>query len=283
MSSNQGYSSVVETAREYYNSDDADNFYYHVWGGEDIHVGLYQSDTQPIRDASRLTVERMAEKLPNLGKDHKVLDVGGGYGGSMRYLAKKFGCQTVVLNISEVENERDRQMNKEQGLDQLVSVDDGDFENLPYEDESFDFVWSQDAILHSGNRERVLQEVARVLKPGGLFVMTDPMQDDHAPTDQLQPIYDRIHLESLGSPGFYQQAAEKNGLEFVEFEDHSHQLPRHYSRVRAELEKNEDELKSKNIVSDEYIQRMKKGLTHWVEGGNAGHLRWGIFTMKKPA
>ena len=283
MSNNQGYSSVVETAREYYNSDDADNFYYHVWGGEDIHVGLYQSDDQPIRDASRLTVERMADKLPNLGKDHKVLDVGGGYGGSMRYLAKNHGCQTVVLNISEVENERDRQMNKEQGLDQLVTVDDGDFENLPYDVGTYDFVWSQDAILHSGNRERVLQEVARVLKPGGLFVMTDPMQDDNAPTDQLQPIYDRIHLESLGSPGFYKQAAEKNGLEFVEFEDHSHQLPRHYSRVRAELEKNEDELKSKNIVSDEYIQRMKKGLTHWIEGGIAGHLRWGIFSMRKPA
>ena len=283
MANNQGYSNVVETAREYYNSDDADNFYYHVWGGEDIHVGLYQSDTQPIRDASRLTVERMAKKLPGLGKDHKVLDVGGGYGGSMRYLAKNHGCHTVVLNISEVENERDREMNKEQGLDHLVTVDDGDFENLPYEDQNFDFVWSQDAILHSGNRERVLHEVARVLKPGGLFVMTDPMQDDNAPTDQLQPIYDRIHLESLGSPGFYQKAAEKNGLVFVEFEDHSHQLPRHYSRVRAELEKNEDELKSKTIVSDPYIQRMKKGLTHWIEGGNAGNLRWGIFTMRKPA
>ena len=34
------YSSVVKTAQEYYDSDDADNFYYHVWGGEDIHVGL---------------------------------------------------------------------------------------------------------------------------------------------------------------------------------------------------------------------------------------------------
>ena len=283
MSNNQAYSTTVETAREYYNSEDADNFYFHVWGGEDIHVGLYQSDDQPIRDASRLTVERMADKLAGLSRDHKVLDVGGGYGGSMRYLSQKFGCRTTVLNLSEVENERDRQMNKEQGLDPLVSVDDGDFENLPYDDASFDFVWSQDAILHSGNRERVLQEVARVLKPGGLFVMTDPMQDDHAPTDQLQPIYDRIHLESLGSPGFYEKAGKKAGLEFVEFEDHSHQLTNHYSRVRAELEKNEDDLKAQGIVSDDYIQRMKKGLGHWIEGGKAGHLRWGIFTMKKPA
>jgi sarcosine/dimethylglycine N-methyltransferase len=46
MSAN--YSDTVATAREYYNSDDADNFYYTIWGGEDIHVGLYQSDDHPI-------------------------------------------------------------------------------------------------------------------------------------------------------------------------------------------------------------------------------------------
>jgi sarcosine/dimethylglycine N-methyltransferase len=34
------HSEVVRTAREYYNSDDADAFYHNVWGGEDIHIGL---------------------------------------------------------------------------------------------------------------------------------------------------------------------------------------------------------------------------------------------------
>src|SRR5690606_36140771 len=40
------YSEVVQTARDYYNSDDADNFYFHVWGGEDIHIGLYESENE---------------------------------------------------------------------------------------------------------------------------------------------------------------------------------------------------------------------------------------------
>ena len=42
---------VVDTTRDYYDSPDADNFYFHVWGGEDIHVGIYLSDGAPIRDA----------------------------------------------------------------------------------------------------------------------------------------------------------------------------------------------------------------------------------------
>jgi sarcosine/dimethylglycine N-methyltransferase len=50
------YSTAVKTAQEYYNSDDADNFYFHVWGGEDIHVGIYQSPEEDIATASERTV-----------------------------------------------------------------------------------------------------------------------------------------------------------------------------------------------------------------------------------
>ena len=35
------YSTTVDTARDYYNSSDADRFYATIWGGEDIHIGLY--------------------------------------------------------------------------------------------------------------------------------------------------------------------------------------------------------------------------------------------------
>lgn len=275
------YDSAVETAREYYNSEDADNFYFHVWGGEDIHIGLYQSDIEPIADASVRTCAHMSSKLKNIDKSSYVLDVGAGYGGSMRHLAKQFGCKTVALNLSEAENERDRQKNQEQGLDHLVEVVDGDFTNLPYENETFDLIWSQDAFLHSGDRAKVFAEAVRVLKPGGEMIFTDPMQRDDAPTEKLQPIYDRLHLSSLGSPGFYREQAKKHGMQEIEFEELTHQLVNHYSRVRHELENREQELRSNKIVSDEYIERMKKGLGHWVDGGKNGYLAWGIFHFRK--
>ena len=128
----QAYSEVVETAREYYNSADADNFYFHIWGGEDIHIGLYESDDEPIAEASRRTVRRMAELAGDLDADTRVLDLGAGYGGSMRYLAEQFGCRCVALNLSEVENERDREMNQKVGLSDRIDVVDGDFTSLDY-------------------------------------------------------------------------------------------------------------------------------------------------------
>jgi len=273
------YSEVVKTAQEYYNSDDADNFYFIVWGGEDIHVGLYGSETESIRDASRRTVEHMASRLNPLGTDSKVLDIGAGYGGAARYLAKKYGCHVSALNLSEVENERDREMNRAQGLDGLIEVVDGSFEHIPFADASFDAVWSQDAILHSGARRQVLKEVARMLKPGGQFVFTDPMQADDCPPGVLQPILDRIHLDSLGSPAFYRAECEALEFEDLGFEDHTPQLTRHYSRVLEELRRREAEIAG--TVSGDYIERMKKGLGHWIDGGRNGYLAWGIFLFQK--
>ncbi|MDS1269892.1 methyltransferase domain-containing protein [Lipingzhangella sp. LS1_29] len=274
----KNYSTAVETAREYYNSHDADNFYYTLWGGTDIHVGLYQSDDEDIAEASRRTVEEMAAKL-DITADTKIIDVGAGYGGSARYLARTFGCHVTCLNLSEVENDRNREMNEQAGLSHLIDVVDGSFEDIPSQDNAFDIVWSQDAFLHSGDRLRVLEECVRVLRNKGSLIFTDPMASDNADKSQLQPILDRLHLDTLGTPTFYTKQLAKHGLNRVEFDDHSHQLTNHYGRVLQELEKRGPELEGK--VSREYQDRMKTGLRNWVNGGKTGNLAWGIFVFKQ--
>ncbi|MHA7817849.1 MAG: methyltransferase domain-containing protein [Pseudohaliea sp.] len=273
-------SRAVETARAYYNSDDADTFYAEVWGGEDIHVGLYAGPDEPIAEASRRTVARMAELAAPLAPDTRVLDLGAGYGGAMRYLARAFGCSCVALNLAEVENERNRRMTHEAGLDAQVDVVSGDFTALAFEDATFDRAWSQEAFLHAGDRAAVCAEAARVLKPGGLLVFTDPMQVDDAPADRLGPVYDRLHLASLASPRFYRETLCALGMREVTFDEQPQQLVRHYARVRDVLAGSTEQLHNKG-VSDGYIERMKAGLGHWVDGGREGLLTWGIFVFEK--
>ncbi|MEJ2124820.1 MAG: methyltransferase domain-containing protein [Alphaproteobacteria bacterium] len=273
------YSEVVQTARDYYNSEDADNFYFHIWGGEDIHIGLYNNDSEEIATASRRTVEVIADRLSGIDSNSHILDIGAGYGGAARYLARRFGCKVTALNLSEAENERNRQKNEEAGLSSLINVVDGSFEAIPAGDASFDAVWSQDAILHSGHRDTVVAEVARVLKPGGSFIFTDIMQADDADPAALQPVYDRIHLSSLGSLSFYRAEAAKNGMTEVGFEPMTHQLIRHYTRVGEELERQRGSLEGH--VSDGYIERMLLGLRAWVQAGKQNQLQWGIAHFKK--
>ena len=265
----------VAVARDYYDSDEAEGFYSQIWGGEDIHIGLYDG-TDDISTASRQTVEHMAGKLGDLtGK--RVIDLGSGYGGAARVLAGK-GAHVTCLNLSGVENKRNRVLTEAAGLSDKIDVIDGSFDDMPFPDGEFDMAWSQDAILHAPDRLAVLDEVARVLKPGGLFVFHDPMQADGlSDTTVLQPIYDRIHLPDLASIGFYRDALTARGLEEVETEELTHQLGTHYRRVREELLARQAELG----LPDSFVERMSAGLQHWVNGAAAGNLSWAIMLYRK--
>jgi cyclopropane fatty-acyl-phospholipid synthase-like methyltransferase len=275
------YSEVVSTSREYYNSNDADNFYAQIWGGEDIHIGLYQTATgDSIFAASQRSVVKLAQQL-KLNPEHKVLDIGAGYGGTARYLAKTYGCKVDCLNLSEVQNQRNRNLSTQAGLQNLIAVYDGSFEDIPFADEQYDAVISQDAILHSGQRATVIAEVARVLKNGGDFVFTDPMQSDDCPPNVLQPVLERIHLDSLGSVKFYTATAAEHGLQQVQVIAMPEQLVLHYSYVLNELQQRHSELSK--TCSTEYIQRMQRGLQHWIAAGKQGYLNWGILHFRKIA
>lgn len=271
----------VAVAEDYYDSDDADRFYFNIWGGEDIHIGLYNSPDEAIASASRRTVETMAKMMGPAGKAARIVDLGAGYGGSARYLAKEAGAREVVcVNISETQNRINRQKNEAAGLDDRIDVLHGSFDDVPARDEAFDIVWSQDSFLHGADRKRIIEECERILKPGGRLIFTDILQTADAPADKLQPIFDRIHLSSLGSIDFYDQAAAEAGLVPGPREELAEMLPAHYGRVRDELTSRRKELKG--IVSDDYADRMIEGLSAWVDGGKSGWLSWGILTYDKP-
>lgn len=275
-----GENDVRDVAEDYYDSDDADTFYSVVWGGQDLHVGVYDT-TREIAEASDVTVDTMAEMLPNKGPDCRILDIGAGYGGAMRRVVNAHGGSAACLNISEIQNDTNRLRNRQQGMTDRIGVVHGVFEDIPEPNASFDVVWSQDAILHSDQRQKVLSEVDRVLKPGGYFIFTDPMQADDADPAQLQPVYDRLQLNSLGSFRFYREAAEALGFETVEQREMTIQLRTHYDRVREDLITNYEKLRESG-ASAEYLDKMIVGLQNWVKSADAGQLAWGIQLFRKP-
>jgi len=95
--------------------------------------GLYEKGDS-IFEASHRTVEKMASML-TLNEGTKVLDVGAGYGGPARYLAKTYGCNVDCLNVSEVQNRRTRQLNQEQGLTHKIRIIEENFEAISLDDQ----------------------------------------------------------------------------------------------------------------------------------------------------
>jgi len=267
---------AVDKAEEYYNSTPADEFYFKIWGGDHIHVGIYNHSKESIKDASPRIVQMMASKL---NSNTNLLDLGSGYGGGARYLAKNFGCQVTCLNLCINQNVRNRDLNKKNDLDHLITVVEGNFEDIPFPENSFDIAWSQDAIVHSADRELVVQEVVRVLNDKGEFIFTDLMQTYDCPKSILKPVLDRIQLDSLGSFGFYVEKGRKLGVRKTEVQNLSEHLTTHYQRVMEETQDRYDEMVES--CGKEYIDKMIEGLKHWVEAGKNNYLSWGIVHMNK--
>ena len=272
-------SKTVAIAEAYYDSSEADEFYKNFWGGEDIHIGLYETPNEGVAAASRRTVVTMAAELEGLGAGSKVIDLGSGYGGSARYTVEQFGCHVDCLNLSQTQNALNMERNADAGLEDLIDVIHGSFEDIPAEGPIYDVVWSQDAFLHSRQRTKVLDEIDRICKPGGNLIFTDPMQADDCPVGVLQPILDRIHLETMGSFAFYRRELEARGFEEVSVRPMLGQLKTHYSRIGEELRNRYDLAVS--LSGKEYVDNMLRGLEHWVNGADENYLAWGIIHFKK--
>jgi len=111
--------------------------------------------------------------LPLLGdiKDTKILDIGAGTGRLSLGFAKR-GAKVTALDISPKMLEVVRRKNKE--IQTIV----GDAEVLPFENSTFDIVVAAFLIVHLKNPTKFFDEVYRVLKDDGIFVVTNINQKD---------------------------------------------------------------------------------------------------------
>ena len=110
-------------------------------------------------------------KLVNIQDGWTMLDVGCGGGFTIRRLLKRSkDAQVYGIDISEESVAKAKKVNAEV-LDKQVFVTQGSAEMLPYENEKFDLVTAVETVYFWPNLPGCLQEVHRVLKPGGKFAI----------------------------------------------------------------------------------------------------------------
>lgn len=112
-------------------------------------------------------------KLLLLNNTHRVLDVGSGIGGPSRFLAHTYACAVVGLDLTPEFCATARLLAERTGLGELVSYRQGNALDMPFQDESFDVVWSQNAAMNIAERDRLYREMARVLRRGGRLALND--------------------------------------------------------------------------------------------------------------
>lgn len=269
----------VEITKTYYDSSEADNFYSIIWGGDDIHIGIYDNPSLNIKSASRNTIKVFVSMLPSIGGNTKILDLGAGYGGTARYIAWHYGCKVDCLNISQVENAKNIKKTSVAGLDQLVKVFEGNMEELPFEDESYDIVLSLDSLLHCSDRVKAIDEVARVLKPKGWFIFSDIFQGEGVPKVAMKSLLDRLPIASLETINTYQDMLGKKGFKLILDRIMPEQLVNHYTQIQKELKDQKAHIVQKS--GEEFVKNTTRGLNQWIRAGKKGQLSWGIMLFQK--
>lgn len=118
-----------------------------------------------------------------------VLDPCCGLGGPARYLAHNYGCRVTGVDLTESRVQGARRFTEMVGLETLVTYRMANALDLPNEDDHFDVVFSQESFCHIPDKQRLISECVRVLKPGGRIAFTDIVateKTDKVTRDRLQ-------------------------------------------------------------------------------------------------
>lgn len=111
---------------------------------------------------------KLFETLP-IQSGQRILDVGCGLGATIELLDREFDAMDLVgLNIDQRQLELARKHVLPRG-DNAIRFVEGDACQLPFEDDSFDIVLAVEVTPHFTSRRRFLEEVHRVVRPGGWF------------------------------------------------------------------------------------------------------------------
>ena len=146
--------------------------------GRHVHWGYWDDPDHAVCDdedygraAEKLTLELC--QLAGIAEGERVLDVGCGFGGTIASLNERFSrLQLTGVNIDDRQLARARQ----QVLplhENRVEFRQGDACDLPFPEASFDRVLAVECIFHFPSRESFFKEARRVLRPGGVLVLSD--------------------------------------------------------------------------------------------------------------
>jgi len=188
--------------------------------GKDIDH-LTPDDLAPVDEfhgGQRPATARLAELVGFTGSE-RVLDVGSGLGGPARFLAWHYGVRVSGVDLTAGFVRVAQMLTRRTGLAEKADFRQGNALDLPFDDESFDIVWSQNAAMNIADRDRLYAEMHRVLKSGGRLALQEvaagPGGPPHFPVQWAR----QPSISFLFSPEATRTKLEAAGFRVVVWQD----------------------------------------------------------------
>ncbi|MHC5308820.1 bifunctional demethylmenaquinone methyltransferase/2-methoxy-6-polyprenyl-1,4-benzoquinol methylase UbiE [Myroides sp. LJL116] len=137
-------------------------------------------------------------KMVSQSNPVNILDIATGTGDLAILLSKSDALSITGLDLSAGMLEVGKQKVKALNLESKIKMIQGDSENLPFQDNSFDAITVGFGIRNFENLEKGLGEILRVLKPGGVFVILETSVPTKFPFKQGYFLYTQTFLPLMG-------------------------------------------------------------------------------------
>ena len=214
--------------KDYYNIAGPD---YEAWSKNfNMHFG-YCKRPADIFNLEKMLYRMNDEVLSRLKIDtervNSIVDLGCGAGTVARYTAQQYPTTKITgVTIVDFQITKGRELINNAGLTERVQLIKDNFENISFEDESFDRAYAVESACHASgsNKELFIKEMARILKTGGNFCIADGFlkHDTNLPW-LFNKIYKKIincwALPCFGNINEFTAALKKYGLQQIKVEE----------------------------------------------------------------
>jgi len=248
--------------------------------GGSLHLGYWDIDENdvPLEQAADRLTDLMTDRL-RLDKGQRVLDVGCGLGQPAARIHRRTGAHVTGIAISQDQITRATALAEADGLGDQLEFQHADAMKLPFPDASFDAAIAIESIFHMPDREQVLSEINRVLRPGGRLVLTDFFERAPIPAE-TRPAVDRLlrdFIMTLAHAEEYPPMLRRAGLRFVEIVDITEQSVRQtFEQMATQTSKAPEDLQT--VFDDEAEQKFSPA--DMIDVDEFGSL---LLTAQKPA
>jgi len=259
-----------------------------VWG-EHMHHGYYIPEDRTDHIQAQVDLIDEVLKWGDVTKATSAVDVGCGIGGSSRHISRKFGCDVKGITLSPYQAARGNELAAEQGLSDKASFQVADALDQPFEDNSFDLVWSLESGEHMPDKTKFVDELFRVATPGGrILIVTwchrDLEEGETSLTKKEQRILARInrayYLPKWCSVKDYVDLLQAKGATDVKREDWSYIIAPFWKAVIK------SSLNFRNMFgvlkSGFSTFRGAYAMLLMLRGFNLGIIKFGLVTCTKP-
>ena len=267
-------STNASTAADYYDSADTEAFYRLCWGGSDIHIGRYDTGRESVAEGSAAMTRHLLG-LAGFREGDRVLDIACGFGGTLAQLAG-IGCRAAGMDISQVCVAQARRALAAAGLAEDIPVSRGDFHDIESAPGVWDGLVCQESIIHSSDRSRVFDEAHRVLRPGGIFAVSDILATDGADPELIAAAFDRLGVHEFATRGDYEAMARKAGFRIDHAEERRQDIETHYAKLADALSPPPEGL------APDTAERIATSIGHWRAAIAGGHVTWACLVLRKP-